>query len=118
MHDSSMLIDLDSFARHMGTEELNKFLKELHWGVHARQVTSHFRQQHHAREAAGQHGTDALGECTTVIDASAFHFWGQREGYECWDDDTFLKEIRRDNPATRVRTAAQKTTIVIPGLDA
>ena len=117
MHDPR-LIDLDSFARHMGTEELNKFLRELHRGVHARQVTSHFRQEHHARASAGQVATDALGECTTVIDASAFHYWGAREGYDCWNDDTFLKEIRRDNPATRVRTAAQKTTILMPGFDA
>jgi hypothetical protein len=108
------LIDLDSFARNMGSGELSEFLHELHWGTHARQVTAHFRQRQHARALDGVRAVDGLGAPTTTIDATVFHYWGQRLGYQCWDDDQFLREMRRDNPETRVRAEASKAMIVVP----
>lgn len=108
------LIDLESFAQNMGSEELREFLHELHWGTHARQVTAHFRQRGHARALEGVQAIDGLGAPTTTIDATVFHYWGHRLGYECWDDNQFLHEMRRDNPDTRVLAAAGKTMIVVP----
>ena len=105
-------VELESFARSMGNASLNEFLGELHRGTHARQVTAHFRQEQHAREWQGAVGVDGLGAPEMVIDATAFHFWGARLGYECWDDPTFCREMMRDNPAMKVKTAPAKTTIV------
>lgn len=109
---SPLELDVESFARNMGVASLHECLRELHYGVHARQVVAHFRQAAHGRAMEGAVGIEGIGQADMVIDASAFHYWGQREGYECWDDAGFCREFKRDNPDSRVKGAARKTTIV------
>lgn len=103
---------MDSFARELGVASLHECLGELHRGTYARQVTAHFRQAEHAANMRGAMGIEGIGQADMVIDPTAFHFWGARVGYECWDDEEFLREFKRDNPDTRVRGAARKTTII------
>lgn len=49
------------------------------------------------------------------IHPASYHYWGQRLGYECWQDAQFLREYKRDNPASVVRVVT-KTVIVKPEL--
>lgn len=51
------------------------------------------------------------------IHPASYHYWGQRLGYACWQDAQFLREYKRDNPASRVRVQT-KTAIVRPELPA
>jgi hypothetical protein len=45
-----------------------------------------------------------MGQHIMSIDAVAYHYWGQRLGYECWADPQFRREYMRDNPGVRVKT--------------
>lgn len=54
------------------------------------------------------------GEVKMMIHPASYHYWGQRLGYECWEDPQFCREYLRDNPAARVRTRTDRLTIVKP----
>lgn len=56
------------------------------------------------------------GEVEMMIHPTSYHYWGQRLGYECWDDPTFRREYRRDNPVARVKSVSDRLTIVKPNL--
>ncbi|MDR1280299.1 MAG: hypothetical protein LBK99_05710 [Opitutaceae bacterium] len=47
------------------------------------------------------------------IHAESYHYWGQRLGYECWDDPQFMREYLRDVPAARVRTVTGRVSVVV-----
>lgn len=47
------------------------------------------------------------------IHPASYHYWGQRLGYECWQDPQFIREYKRDNPSAVVRTIT-RTTILRP----
>lgn len=55
---------------------------------------------------------DGIGEMTMRVDPHAYHYWGQRLGYECWKDKAFRDEFKRDNPEVRVKTRPRATTII------
>lgn len=40
-----------------------------------------------------------------LIDPISYTYWGDRLGYECWDNDQFVAEYKRDNPESRVKVA-------------
>lgn len=56
-------------------------------------------------------GKDGGGEQEMMIHPVSYHYWGQRLGYECWDDPQFRREYRRDNEASRVKTINDRLTI-------
>lgn len=62
----------------------------------------------HANEA---HNIDGVGRLKARIPLAAWHYWGQRLGYECWEDNGFLEEFLRDNPETAVRNYAKRTCV-------
>ena len=62
----------------------------------------------HANEARS---IDGVGQLKARIPQAAFHYWGHRLGYECWDDDSFLREFLRDNPETAVSNYAKRTCV-------
>lgn len=39
-----------------------------------------------------------------MIPPTSYHYWGQRLGYECWEDEQFVREYWRDNEACRVKS--------------
>lgn len=43
----------------------------------------------------------------------AFHFWGHKLGYDCWEDDQFVHEFLRDNPQCRVHSEAVNPMISV-----
>ena len=51
---------------------------------------------------------NGLGSLTTRVPADAFHFWGQKLGYQCWSDKAFLREYRRDNPGLAMKSGGTK----------
>lgn len=54
---------------------------------------------------------DGIGQLTARIPGVAFHFWGQKLGYDCWKDDGFLQEFLRDNPECRVNSKGTKLQV-------
>lgn len=53
------------------------------------------------------------GRVGMMIHPVSYHYWGQRLGYECWDDAQFVREYQRDNPESRVKTRAGKTSVTV-----
>lgn len=53
------------------------------------------------------------GEVQYILHPISFHYWGRRLGYECWQDDQFVREYLRDNPAARVKSVARNTTVTV-----
>lgn len=51
------------------------------------------------------------GEVKMMIHPMSYHEWGQRVGYECWQDDGFVREYLRDTPEARVKS--RNTTPII-----
>ena len=60
-------------------------------------------------ERRAMKGGDVGGYCEMMIDPISYHYWGQRLGYECWEDAQFRREYLRDNPASRVKTTSSAT---------
>jgi len=54
---------------------------------------------------------DGLGEQIGRIEATSFHYWGQREGYDCWSDKGFLKSYFRDVPDAKVKSSGTKIQV-------
>ncbi len=67
-----------------------------------------FLQQMGGREACTVEG---LGQLVLRITPQAYHYWGTRLGYECWQDPQFRHEFHRDNEAARVKYVPRKVTI-------
>lgn len=66
------------------------------------------------RRLLGQKADEPGGEVKMQVDPYSYHFWGQRLGYECWNDPEFVEEYLRDNPESRIRSRADNLTIVAP----
>lgn len=47
------------------------------------------------------------------IHPASYHYWGQRLGYKCWNDEQFCREYLRDNPASRIKTVTERPTFQI-----
>lgn len=54
---------------------------------------------------------EGVGQLVASIPESAFHYWGLRLGYECWQDKQFIKEFIRDNPEVAVRNRMKRTMV-------
>lgn len=83
---------------------------ELAKGRHAREVLelTKLKQRYGAygKSPLGAHrSTEGLGRPVASIPPLAYHYWGRRLGYECWQDKQFLNEIKRDNPGVVVESA-------------
>ena len=62
----------------------------------------------HSNEA---NNIEGVGRLKAQIPIQAWHYWGQRLGYECWEDNQFLSEFLRDNPETAVSNYAKRTCV-------
>lgn len=62
----------------------------------------------HSNEARSLEG---IGELRARIPEQAYHYWGLRLGYECWQDKQFMNEFLRDNPESAVRNRVKRTMV-------
>jgi hypothetical protein len=58
---------------------------------------------------------DGLGELRASIPATAYHYWGQREGYDVWSDKNFMRKYLQDNPEVKVNTKSDKIQVGFAG---
>lgn len=65
-----------------------------------------------SREARKESYHTSFGQHKARIEATSYHYWGKRLGYDCWNDRKFIKEYLRDNPESRVNSAGGKNTMV------
>lgn len=58
-------------------------------------------RQTEAAEARKKLGLVASREARVFIDPFWYHYWGQREGYEIWQDEKEVNRFIRDTPELR-----------------
>jgi hypothetical protein len=76
--------------------------------VNARKVAKQSAAFNHANEA---HSIEGVGQLSARIPMDAWHYWGQRLGYECWEDKQFFNDFKKHNPEVAVRNYAKKTVV-------
>ena len=54
---------------------------------------------------------EGVGQKIASIPVQAWHYWGHRLGYACWEDKEFMREFLRDNPEAAVKNYAKKTCV-------
>lgn len=93
-------------------------MDEFSRGWHVREVMAFHEQREIAVRQPEQTWCEGIGQKTMSIQADAYHFWGQRVGYDCWSDKQFRREFLRDNPDARVRSVAVKSHVRVDGFKA
>jgi hypothetical protein len=97
VHDEEMAQAVFREAERMQQEKMNAALRT--WNAMAHDC------QRGIRLPDGTH-------CSFRIPKIAYHHWGSRYGYECWEDNGFVAEFLRDNPQCRVKSEALSPTIL------
>ena len=83
--------------------------KELRTGWQRNRVEAAIDARKCAKENTKRHKSiDGLGQLMARIPIDAFHFWGIKLGYGCWNDKEFMDEFLRDNPELRVNSGGTK----------
>jgi hypothetical protein len=82
---------------------------EFRRGWQMRRVNAEIQSKQAAKYTKMRHRSiDGLGQKIGSIPPDAYHFWGQKLGYQCWDDKKFIHEFFRDNPQCRVNSGGTK----------
>ena len=68
-------------------------------------------QQRLAAKVGGTRRLMEDGEVQMAVHPQFYHYWGQRLGYECWQDKQFVHEFLRDNPECRVKNVSRKIQV-------
>lgn len=55
------------------------------------------------------------GEVRMMVHPFSYHYWGNRLGYQCWEDDQFKREYWRDNEECRIKNIADNPTVIVQG---
>jgi len=63
------------------------------------------------RAGGGERKNFKDGYSRAMIDPASYHYWGQRLGYDCWDDEQFMREYLRDNPLARVKNISSRIQV-------
>jgi len=109
-------IDADSLQEIEGRQAFENLLADLNRGFMAQVVVAQaqVRAEKAALEAAPIVTTEGNLRPVAVLNGPDYHYWGQRLGYDCWNDDQFVREYLRDNPDSRVKAKSARTTILNP----
>jgi hypothetical protein len=87
--------------------------KELRSGFQQNRITAEaHKKSNHKFNLERHKSVEGLGQKIATIPADAFHFWGQKLGYKCWEDKGFMDEFLRDNPECRVNSGGTKEITV------
>mgnify|MGYP003657767750 FL=1 len=103
-----------------GAGDLTKeVIEELRTARNLEEVKASVRQRKLAQaEQVVSNGTRknlSFGRLRMRIAPEAYHYWGKRLGYECWDDEQFLREFERDNESVRINSRSEKVSVLAPG---
>lgn len=87
--------------------------KELRNGWQRNKVQAATEAKSNAQFNQMRHkSVEGLGQKIATIPVMAYHFWGQKLGYGCWNDKGFMDEFLRDNPECRVNSGGTKEITV------
>ncbi len=102
-------------------ELLDALFRDLRRGEHAKSVLveAQMRRVIEASQSLGEgRFIDGMGQVQARVPPAVFHHWGQRYGYEIWNDPgDLIAFLDRLNPGFRVKSRG-KTQVVVDGLRA
>jgi len=116
----SKVLEWDQFARDLarahGEGFVRDFCKSITDEVEAERELAFSKQRKIAAATArlDQCYLDGLGECHMRVSQEVFWHWVHRYGKDVWNDKSFLKEFKRDNPDVRVLARPRKVTVRRP----
>jgi hypothetical protein len=104
---------IQSLADAIPSHLRNRVERELinGWRMEEVKAKSTAKQSAVFRHANEANNIEGVGRLKAQIPIQAWHYWGQRLGYECWEDNAFLNEFLRDNPETAVTNYAKRTCV-------
>ena len=104
---------IQSFAEVIPSHLRKEVERELlnGWRMQETAAYSQAKQQASFRHANAAKSLEGVGQLKAQIPLSAFHYWGQRLGYECWDDKTFVNDFIKHNPEIAVKNRVKRTVV-------
>lgn len=109
-------VDADTLREIEGRQAFESLVADMNRGFMAQVVLSQaqVRAEKAALEAAPLITNEGNLRPKAVINGPDYHYWGQRLGYECWNNEEFVREYLRDNPDSRVNAKMARATILNP----
>ncbi len=109
-------VDEETLKEIEGRQAFEALLADMNRGFMAQVVLAQaqVRAEKHAIESAPLVTNEGNLRPKAVINGPDYHYWGQREGYDCWSDPEFVREYLRDNPDSRVNAKMARASIVNP----
>ena len=81
-----------------------QILEELKNGYRMEMVRSGIHKKIAQENAVtNKRSIDGVGRLRMSVDATHFHFYGQKYGYACWGDNGFLKDVEKVHPELKVK---------------
>ena len=108
-----------SLEAELGAEFVEDFIRTLQDEQRAEAEVAFTKQREIAERAAAatdrleRISFDGLGELHMRLDPEVYMHWIRKEGRKCWDDKTFVREFKRDNPEVVVNTKRRKTMVTV-----
>jgi len=81
----------------------------LEWQLEC--IRAQKRQNAMAAELRDGRSLEGLGACQRRVDGFAYHDWGLKEGYGCWQDKGFTRYFDRIAPECKVRSRGTKVQV-------
>ena len=101
---------LDFFTEEMLTDSQKEAVVE----EQQRRVDATVREREQAEAVQRERGEPVRTKDmnpTMMIPPTSYHYWGQRLGYDCWEDEQFVREFLRDNAVCRVKTRPANASV-------
>lgn len=89
----------------------NEVIKEINQARDMELVKATIEQAESAKELGEQRSMDELGRMRFNINPTIYHYFGDRYGYECWQDEEFRRDFERDFPAARVKSGGTRIQV-------
>jgi len=88
-------------------------IEELKRGAHQECVASMAQQKRIGIENHSQtyKSIEGAGRLRMRVDPTHFHFWGQKVGYGCWRDKTFLNDVEKWNPELKLKCGGTRLQV-------
>lgn len=101
--------DGQSFMLNVDPSLVPQLEAEFRRGWQMKRVNVEIESKRAAKYTQMRHRSiEGLGQKVGSIPGDAYHFWGQKLGYDCWNDKRFLAEFFRDNPQCKVNSGGTK----------
>jgi hypothetical protein len=95
----------------------NAVIKEINQVRDESLVKATIEQAESAKELGEQRSMEDVGRMRFNIHPTIYHYFGDRYGYECWNDDEFRRDFEKGFPTARVKCGGTKVQVGYTGIN-